>query len=144
MDSKKRKISLQDRAGQSVIEYILLVAISVVALIAGSNFVANAKKGGFEGLFQAAKYRINNPGNAIVGSAFSSAKNRSADTDTGTGSTSKVNPSGTPSTPSSGKGTPGIISITPLTPTCFGGSCGKDTSKPIKPSIPCNKKGGLC
>jgi len=51
--------------GQSVIEYVLLVAISVIALVVGGNFFSGLKGGAFETHFQSARYRINNPGSAI-------------------------------------------------------------------------------
>ncbi len=59
------------KRGQSTIEYVLLAAITVVALVVGSNFVAKIKTGGFEKHFQSANYRLNNPGSAIVGTQFS-------------------------------------------------------------------------
>lgn len=74
MTLKKYKMNLNGEVGQSVIEYALLVAISVIALVVGSNFVAGVKGRAFEAHFQKANARINNPGSAIIGTPFSREK----------------------------------------------------------------------
>jgi len=43
---------------QAVIEYALLVAIAIIALVATSNFVSKLKSNAFEDHFQTASYLI--------------------------------------------------------------------------------------
>jgi uncharacterized protein (UPF0333 family) len=46
------------KKGQAVIEYALLVAIAIIALVGTVNFVSKIKKNAFEDHFQRASYLI--------------------------------------------------------------------------------------
>ncbi len=46
------------KSAQSVIEYVLLVAIAVIALVVGSNFVGKLKNNAFDNHFKTAAYYI--------------------------------------------------------------------------------------
>jgi uncharacterized protein (UPF0333 family) len=59
MSLKKYKISLQKR-GQSIVEYILLVAIAILGLVGATNFISYLKDNAFETHFQKAAWYIGN------------------------------------------------------------------------------------
>jgi hypothetical protein len=46
------------RSAQSVVEYALLTAIAIIALLATSNFVSRLKRNAFEDHFQRASFFI--------------------------------------------------------------------------------------
>jgi hypothetical protein len=46
------------KTAQSVIEYALLTAIVIIALLVGSNFISRLKSNAFENHFQSASYYI--------------------------------------------------------------------------------------
>lgn len=50
-----------EEMGQSSLEYILLVAIAIIALL-GANFIINIKNNSFESHFQRAKYFLGGDG----------------------------------------------------------------------------------
>lgn len=55
MALKKYKISIRkNKKGQSVIEYVLLLAIAIICLVVGTNFISNVKGNAFESHFQTA------------------------------------------------------------------------------------------
>ena len=56
MAFKKYKISVKNnRKGQSIIEYVLLLAITIIGLVAGINFISNIQGGALESHFQDAR-----------------------------------------------------------------------------------------
>jgi len=44
------------KKGQSVIEYVLLVAVTIITLLAASNFISKFKSNALEDHFQTARY----------------------------------------------------------------------------------------